>query len=68
MYYKSAKTITGTNVRKFLDERAMFTINQNCPVLNIQIYVNNSNNYKFETHFTFAMATEIEYVFYLQIF
>ena len=25
MFYKSAKTITGTNVRKFRDERAMFT-------------------------------------------
>ena len=61
MYYKSAKTITGTNVRKFCDERAMFKNNQNCPVLNIQISAN--NNYKFENHFMFAMATEIEYVF-----
>ena len=65
MYYKSAKTITGTNVREFCDERAMFTNNQNCPVLNIKIKVNNNNNnYKFENHFMFAMATEIEYVFY----
>ena len=41
---------------------SVLTNNQNCPILNVQI-VNNNNNYKFETHFMFAMATEIEYVF-----
>ena len=58
MYYKLAKTITGTNVRKFCDERAMFKNNQKCPVLNIQIKANNNNNYKFENRFMFAMATK----------
>ena len=54
-------------VREFCDERAMFTNDQHCPVLNIKIEVSN-NNYKFKNHFMFSMATEIEYVFYLQIF